>query len=62
MIVWVEMWCDELSVPPGSSLTLHCEYGGEQHPPTIEPIEGGIAFWPEADTYTAELDGQPLSV
>ena len=61
IIVTVEPWVDTIPVAPGSKLVLHCESNAETTP-TIEPMDGGIWFWPECDMYTAEIDGEPFPV
>ena len=62
MVVWVEPWCDEIAVPAGSSLTIISHGEQLEHAPTIERTEAGLTFWPEGETYTAELDGAPYPV
>ncbi len=59
MTIIVELWADEIIVPPGSTLTLHCE-GSGLHAPTVEPVEGGLVFFPECSDYSAEIDGTPV--
>jgi len=62
IVISIEPWTDELTIPPGSVLTLHCQYEDRDDPPTIEAHDWGIWFCPECIDYTADLDGKSITV
>ena len=61
--VWVEPWCDELLVPPGSTLTLTYELHADQDDhSSVEATDAGMIFWCGGRMYRAELDGKAVLV
>lgn len=61
MTVWIDLWSDEIRIPPGSVLTIHTHHENFNGTPTIQPTETGLAFWAECDCYEADIDGKPLA-
>lgn len=58
--VWIEPWCDEFEVPPGSILVIRQEGLPDGEDETmIEPREELLIFWCGGSGYEAELDGEP---
>ena len=63
LVVWVEPWCDELRVPPGSTLTLIYELAADRDDlSSVEATDAGMIFWCGGRMYRAELDGKAVPV
>lgn len=60
LIVWIEPWCEEISVPPNSTLIIRQEGVAEGDETIVEPRADMLVFWCGGSAYTAELDGEPL--
>lgn len=61
LLVWIEPWCEEIYVPPDSTLIIRQEGIAEGADETIiEPKDDMLVFWCGGSTYSAELDGAPL--
>lgn len=60
LTTWIEPWCDELTLPPRSVLSLSARNlaGEEALPPEIERCDDRLAIWAvAAGTLIATVDG-----
>jgi len=59
LLVWIEPWCEEIQVPPDSTLIIRQEGVVDGADETItEPKDDMLVFWCGGSTYAAELDGE----
>jgi hypothetical protein len=62
LLVWVEPWCEEIEVPPGSTLIITAElHPGCGDETLIDVRDDRIVYWCTGPMYTAELDGKLLA-
>lgn len=57
LLVWLEPWCDEFEVPPGSTITLKTQAGGEGG--GVGEIEWGpenLIIWANGPTVAVFVD------
>lgn len=59
--VWIEPWCEEITVPTGSTLTIDVEVApGEDDQTVVERTDTYLVVWCGGIRYEAELDGERL--